>query len=216
MKTAFASTGGRDKLMRAAMKLASSTHSLASLGLREVARLAGLNPNTFYRHFKNFDELGLAMVMQLGDELRAGLRERRVLPATSAALIPGKTTPAATMRRAQEIVRESVALVLDFATEHPEAYIIGIRELHGASPAMRKALRGLLDDIAADMAQDVLKLLPQPLLDAVTVREISTLVIRQMTFFSLDYIEQPEQREQIRGQAERYILLLFWGALAAK
>ena len=67
-------TSGRQKLMEAALELAATTRSLASLGLREVARHAGLNPNTFYRHFKDFDDLGVAMLDELGTELRAGLR----------------------------------------------------------------------------------------------------------------------------------------------
>ena len=209
--------GGRDKLMNAAMKLASTTHSLASLGLREVARLAGVNPNTFYRHFRNFDELGLAMIEQLGGELRQSLRERRTRPASGGGIrLADLANPSRSLQLMQGVVHESVSLVLDFALEHREAYVVGIRELHGSSPVMRSALRKLLDDIAADMAEDVLGMLKLPLLEVDTVREISSMVIRQMTFFSIDYLDQPQQRENIRRQAERFILLLFFGALAAK
>jgi hypothetical protein len=74
----------------------------------------------------------------------------------------------------------------------------------------------VLDSIANDRAQDVLGALKLPLLKPEDVREISQMVIRQMTFFSLDYLERPDQREQIRRQAERFVLLLFWGAIAAK
>ena len=80
------STSGRQKLMEAALELAATTRSLASLGLREVARHAGLNPNTFYRHFKDFDDLGVAMLDELGTELRAGLRYDDGNTAMSAAL----------------------------------------------------------------------------------------------------------------------------------
>jgi AcrR family transcriptional regulator len=217
-KTAPAATapGGRDRLMGAALALASTTRNLASLGLREVSRHAGLNPNTFYRHFRNFDELGLAVIDKLGGQLRQGLRERRTRPAASGVNFSDVTQSAESLQRAQDIVAESVALVLDFVTHHQEAYVVGIRELHGSSPLLRKALRQLLDDIAADMAEDVLGLLHLPVLDHDTVLEISSLAIRQMTFFSLDYLEQPDQRDDIRRQAERFILLLFWGALAAK
>ena len=53
-------------------------------------------------------------------------------------------------------------------------------------------------------------------LPATEVQEISNLVIRQMTFFSLDYLEHPEQRDAIRAQAERFVLLLFLGAIATR
>lgn len=207
---------GRQRLMEAALQLAATTRSLASLGLREVARQAGLNPNTFYRHFADFDELGLAVIDQLSGQLREGLRERRRRPAEAGLKLDDPADPVEAWRKAQGVVRESVALVLDFVTEHRTAYVVGIREMHGSSPVLRKALRQVLDDIGQDMTEDVLGALQLPLLQREDVAEISQLVIRQMTFFSLDYLEHPEQREQIRRQAERFVLLLFWGAIAAK
>ena len=208
---------GREKLMASAMQLAATTRSLASLGLREVARHAGLNPNTFYRHFSNFDELGLAVIEELSGELRKGLRERRVRPAASGLrLTMDGGNLAKTLENARTVIRESIALVLDSVAEHREAYIVGIREMHGTSPVLRKAMRKVLDDIANDMAEDVMGPLRVDWLSSAEVREISQLVIRQMTFFSLDYLEQPEQRDAIRAQAERFILLMFLGALAAR
>ena len=207
---------GRQRLMEAALQLAATTRSLASLGLREVARQAGLNPNTFYRHFTDFDDLGLAVIDQLSGQLRVGLRERRVRPAAAGLKLTDPADPSEAWRRAQGVVRESIALVLDFVTEHRTAYVVGIREMHGSSPVLRKALRRVLDNIAEDMTEDVLGALQLPVLTREDVAEISSLVIRQMTFFSLDYLEYPEQREDIRRQAERFILLLFWGAIAAK
>lgn len=215
-KVADTAVSGRQKLMGAALQLAATTRSLASLGLREVARHAGLNPNTFYRHFKNFDDLGLAVIQQLSGELRKGLRERRLRAARRGLRLSTPENAVDALQHAQGIVRESIGLVLDFVSEHREAYVVGIREMHGTSPVLRKALREVLDSIATDMTQDVLGALQLPLLKPEDVQEISQLVIRQMTFFSLDYLEQPEQREQIRRQAERFILLLFWGAMAAK
>ncbi|HEY0913888.1 MAG TPA: TetR/AcrR family transcriptional regulator [Solimonas sp.] len=207
---------GRQRLMEAALQLAATTRSLASLGLREVARQAGLNPNTFYRHFNDFDELGLAVIDQLSGQLREGLRERRRRPAEAGLKLSDTANPVDAWSKAQDVVRESIALVLDFVTEHRTAYVVGIREMHGSSPVLRKALRKVLDDIGEDMTEDVLGALQLPLLQREDVAEISQLVIRQMTFFSLDYLEHPEQREQIRRQAERFVLLLFWGAIAAK
>ena len=60
---------GKRQLMAAALRLSSTSRSLSNLGLRELAREAGLNPNTFYRHFRDVDDLG----MEIG---RASCRER--------------------------------------------------------------------------------------------------------------------------------------------
>ena len=35
-----------------------------------VAKLAGIAPTSFYRHFRDMDELGLTLVEQCGDSLR--------------------------------------------------------------------------------------------------------------------------------------------------
>ncbi|MEB3733926.1 TetR family transcriptional regulator [Halopseudomonas pachastrellae] len=63
--------------MDAAERLAGSSRCLTSLGLRELAREAGLNPNTFYRHFRDMEDLGLQLLRQSKDELRAALRALR-------------------------------------------------------------------------------------------------------------------------------------------
>ena len=40
--------------------------NFASISLREVAKTAGVVPTSFYRHFGDMEELGLAMVDELG------------------------------------------------------------------------------------------------------------------------------------------------------
>ena len=47
-----------------------STKSISSLSLREVAREAGIAPNSFYRHFKDIDELAIALIERSGIVLR--------------------------------------------------------------------------------------------------------------------------------------------------
>ena len=48
--------------------------NFASISLREVAKTAGLVPTSFYRHFGDMEELGLAMVDELGLNLRRLMR----------------------------------------------------------------------------------------------------------------------------------------------
>lgn len=207
---------GRQKLMSAALQLAATTRSLASLGLREVARQAGLNPNTFYRHFSSFDDLGLAVIAELAGGLRRGLRERRRRPMDEAHRLDGVTDPIELMQRAEVIVNESVALVLEFVTEHQQAYVVGIREMHGTSPVLRAALRRIFDELSADMAEDILDIVPPQFVDRESIHSIAAVVIREMAFYSLDYLEQPERRDAIRSDAQRFILMLLWGGMAMR
>lgn len=47
----------RRSLVEAAFSQLSAERSFASLSLREVAREAGIAPTSFYRHFRDVDEL---------------------------------------------------------------------------------------------------------------------------------------------------------------
>lgn len=206
-------SGGKQKLIEAALELAASTRSLATLGLREVTRYAGLAPNAFYRHFRNFDELGLVVVDLLGTELRRGLRDRR-LKWKESHPEPVTISDSAALLRFGEIISQSVGLVLEFVNEHATAYTVGIRELHGSSQVLRQAMERLLEQFAADMAEDVQAMIRIQGMDPATILEISREVIRQMSFFSMDYLEHPEQRDQVRQRAERFIARLFVGEMA--
>lgn len=62
--------------MEAAFSQLSAERSFASLSLREVAREAGIAPTSFYRHFRDVDELGLTMVDESGLMLRQLMRQR--------------------------------------------------------------------------------------------------------------------------------------------
>jgi AcrR family transcriptional regulator len=67
----------RTSLLQAALTLMGDGRSFTSLGLREIAREAGVVPTAFYRHFRNTDELGLVLVEEVGITLRRLLREAR-------------------------------------------------------------------------------------------------------------------------------------------
>ena len=135
---------GKRLLMDAALRLTSTSRSLSSLGLRELAREAGLNPNTFYRHFRDVDDLGLTVIGEITRLLRQPLRDLRREAAQRAVRDDGPTVPkllGIDLGRGRRVCHETVQLFFDFVAEHPEAFIIGVRELHGASPVLREALR---------------------------------------------------------------------------
>lgn len=60
----------RAALLRAALRLGEQ-HGFASLGLREVAREAGIAPTSFYRHFADMQEIGAALSSELVHEALA-------------------------------------------------------------------------------------------------------------------------------------------------
>lgn len=190
-------TGGKLKLVQAALKLATETRNLTSLGLRELAREAGLNPNTFYRHFKNLDELGLQVLGYIAEEMKTGVRELRKVADSS-----------------EQAAASTVAFVYNYFLENRAATTVAVRELYGPSPLLRRALESQLDASAREMAEDIMAMnLVSSRLPAQTVQEISHMTIRYLLFRAMDYIEKPEQRAAIQQETERFINRQFRGAL---
>ena len=69
----------RRSLVEAAFSQLSAERSFASLSLREVAREAGIAPTSFYRHFRDVDELGSDHgLMRAGFKCYANSCARRV------------------------------------------------------------------------------------------------------------------------------------------
>ena len=110
-----------------------------------------------------------------------------------------------------EVTRVTVKLFFDYVEDHPNAFILGVRELHGASPVMRNALRSMMNNFAQDIAEDIqiLNLLPE--VNQATLLDIAEVIGREMFLLSMDYIEQPEQRSQICEKAQRLITSLTVG-----
>lgn len=207
---------GKRLLMEAALRLTSTSRSLRGLGLRELAREAGLNPNTFYRHFKDVDDLGLAVIRDISATLRQPLRDLRreaALRAEQGEQAAPPTLMGIDLGRGRRVCHETVQLFFDFVDANPEAFLMGVRELHGGSPVLRQALRALMDEFADDMAADILEfgLLPSAM-DAALVRQVSGLISHNLFQLSLDYIGEPERRAAWRALAEEQVLMLFTGA----
>ncbi|ERS90127.1 MULTISPECIES: TetR family transcriptional regulator [unclassified Marinobacter] len=188
--------GGKLKLVQAALRLITQSRSLTSLGLRELAREAGLNPNTFYRHFRNLDEFGLQVLGYIAEDMKAGVRQLRQMADSS-----------------EQASHDTVTFVYHYFLANPAATTVAVRELHGPSPVLRRALEAQLDASAREMAEDILERGLVPGVDEVVVQEISNMTIRYILFRAMDYIEKPGQRERIQVETERFINRQFRGAL---
>ncbi len=164
---------------------------------RTGAGEAGLNPNTFYRHFSSLEQLNQAIIDELGRDIRTNLRGiRRTVESPVAEATP-----------------RTIEYVFDYALRKPDAFIVAVRELHGAIPALRDALRRMINDVAEETVEDVLFLNIIPIMKIETLREVSRVVVHYVFHQTLDYIEQPERRGEIMQQTVRIIDMLYVGAL---
>ncbi|HEY9120877.1 MAG TPA: TetR family transcriptional regulator [Marinobacter sp.] len=189
-------SGGKLKLIQAALRLINQSRSLTSLGLRELAREAGLNPNTFYRHFRNLDEFGLQVLGYIAEDMKSGVRELRQMANSS-----------------EQASHDTVTFVYHYFLANPAATTVAVRELYGPSPLLRRALESQLDASATEMAEDIIDRQLVAAVPAETIHEISRMTIRYILFRAMDYIEKPGQRETIQQETERFINRQFRGAM---
>ena len=189
---------GKRKLIEAALRLTAGGRSFASLGLREVAREARLNPNTFYRHFATLDDLAREAVESVSRRLRPMLRRERWLAAHD---------------EPHSVPRRACVAFFAFALENREAFLSALAEYHGMSPALREAVRVNLNEVSAEMAEDVVQLNLMPALPRETVEEICTQIVLQLFHLSREFIGNAAQRESLIDYAERFIVRLFMGAV---
>ncbi|CAM5283750.1 transcriptional regulator [Streptomyces avidinii] len=108
--------------------------SLGTLGLREVARHAGVTPTAFYRHFRGLDELGTALVEEALASMHATVQD--ILDSTGDA---GRRS------------REAVRLVAGLVRDRPAHVRFLVRERHGGVAAVREAIAGQLDAFAGEI-----------------------------------------------------------------
>lgn len=180
---------GKQRLIDAALRLAARDGAaLTSLGLRELAREAGLNHNTFYRHFQDLQDLGNAAAEMVVAQLMEGIGRIRLQSA-----------------RHSDATIGAAEYFLDFARDHRDLMVVGLRELHSLDSPMRGAMRGALDAIAKQSADQMLALSLAPGLSREALEEAASAISYYMWYRALDYLEKPNQRRKVRDAIVAFI-----------
>lgn len=126
----------RRAIVDAAFRMLSAEQSLANLSLREVAREAGIAPTSFYRHFKDMDELGLTLVDEAGLTLRQLMRQARKRIAKGGG----------------SVVRTSVDTFMEFIETNANEFRLLLRERSGTSKAFRLAVQRELQHFIEELS----------------------------------------------------------------
>ncbi|MDB2331211.1 HTH-type transcriptional repressor FabR [Alteromonas sp.] len=113
----------RQNIIHAAFSLLDENRSLSAISLREVAREAGIAPTSFYRHFKDIDELGLTLVDEAGLALRQLMRQARRRIASGGG-----------------VINTSVDTFMEFIAANKNVFRLLLREHTGTSSAYRLAV----------------------------------------------------------------------------
>lgn len=188
---------GKRLLMDAAARLASRLSCAQSVSLRELAREAGLNHNTFYRHFSSQDALLEEIVADFGQQLRDGLTQARQNAPSLADITP-----------------TVVGWTLDFALAHHEVFIVAMRERFGPPGPIRHAIEAMLAQLQDDMLRELQARHALPALPEATLRPLLGIIIDQIFKMCHAHIEAPEHRAQRLLEARAMFETLMIGAVA--
>ncbi len=188
----------RNNLMFGALGLVAEGQHFSTISIREVAKSAQVVPTSFYRHFTDMDDLGLALV----DELSLILRQL--------------------MRRARQevispdmIIQNSVNLFVEHVYTNKSFFIFMSQEMTGGSQKLRDAIRSELLYFANELATDLRKLhlldhLPVDMADQLCLQTIMTVAMNTPELLDV----QPDNKavERVRERMVLQLRMVFLGA----
>lgn len=183
----------RRALVDAAFNQLSAEKSFSNLSLREVAREAGIAPTSFYRHFKDMDELGLAMVDESGLILRQLMRQARKR-----------------IEKGGSVVVISVETFFEFIEERPNLFRLLLRESSGTSQAFRTAASREIQHFVAELAEYIQS--RNPVSRDLAYIEAEGLVTLVFTAGSHALDMNSEERQQLKKRVVMQLRMLARGA----
>lgn len=125
----------RQKLLDAAGAELASGRSFDTLSLREVAKLAGIAPTSFYRHFRDMEGLGLTLIEQCGESLRKLIHD--------------------VMHQASDgrsLIRASVETLFEYFHRNQGMSRMILQESMSRQPEFRRAAERLMQTMSSDLA----------------------------------------------------------------
>lgn len=186
----------KEELFQAALNLIGPQKSISSLSLREVAREAGIAPNSFYRHFKDIDELAIELIDRAGIVLRQILHEARLQAS-----------------RQNSIIRSSVEVFIAQLDADEGNLSLLLREGYTGSKSYKQAVERQLNYFQQELQEDLIRLerlnnkkLYHP--------DIAAKAITQLVFnMGANVIDMPaEDRKEIAEQTMIMIRMILEGA----
>ncbi|WP_266180369.1 TetR family transcriptional regulator [Dyella humicola] len=186
----------RGDLLMAALRLLGPHRSVSSLGLREVAREADIAPNSFYRHFRDIDDLAVALIELSGEALRKVVDQARVN------VVSGNA-----------VVRGSVQAFMSQLRSGDGLLQVLLREGTTGSDAFKRAVDRQLDFFEEELRVELVRLTEaadQPLHDPALAARAITRLIFAMGTHALD--QPPEHDADLIRQMTEMVMMILLGS----
>ncbi|ENX36358.1 hypothetical protein F889_00520 [Acinetobacter colistiniresistens] len=186
----------KEELFQATLNLIGPQKSIASLSLREIAREAGIAPNSFYRHFKDIDELAIALIDQSGLVLRRIIREARLQAS-----------------KQQSIIRSSVEVFIQQLNTDEGNLSLLLREGYTGSTSYKAAVDRQLNFFQQELQEDLIRL-EQMNNSKISHADLVAKAITQLVFnMGAKVLDLPvEQRTEVAEQTMVMIRMILEGA----
>ena len=189
-------TISRDDLLAAALRLLGPHRSVSSLSLREVTREAGIAPNSFYRQFRDMDELAVALIDLAGRSLRkiVGAARHRA-------------------RTDRSVVRGSVEAFMQQLRDADKLLHVLLREGTVGSDAFKHAVERELQFFEEELCLDLVRLAARdnaPLHEPAIVSKAITRLVFAMGATAMDL--PPEKDPELVEQISTMIRMIIVGA----
>ena len=186
----------KDELFQAALNLIGPQKSIASLSLREVAREAGIAPNSFYRHFKDIDELAIELIERSGVVLRQILHKARLK-----------------VSKQSSIIRTSVEVFIEQLDADEGNLSLLLREGYTGSNSYKQAVEHQLNFFQQELQEDLIRL-EKSNNNKLMHPDIVSKAITQLVFnMGAKVIDMPnEQRKEVAEQTMIMIRMLLVGS----
>lgn len=189
---------GKRKLVVAALKIAARDGTpLNSLGLRELAREADLNHNTFYRHFEDLDDLARSTIELIAQTIIEEMRHIRTQARTTADATEGV-----------------VNFFLELVLKNPDAFAVGVRELNTVSSPLRPMLLKVIDKIAQQSVEQIRHGQLVAVKDDSVLLEVARDITVQMFNAAVPLLRAPAKKKSIAQALVNSIRRQFLGAMA--
>lgn len=188
----------REDLIAAALRLIGPHRSVSTLSLREVAREAGIAPNSFYRQFRDMDELAVALIDLAGRSLRKVIGEARQRA-----------------RAERSIVRSSVEAFMEQLRADDKLLHVLLREGTVGSDAFKQAVDRELDFFEEELRIDLIRVAAA---DGATLHEpaLAAKAITRLVFaMGATAMDLPPERDpELIEQLSQMVRMIITGARA--
>ncbi len=198
-------------LTQAALSLCAE-QGFASLSLRSVARKAGIAPTSFYRHFRDIDELGISMALdakKILDECLNNIRQRIEFS------LAQKSESNQDLHGAVDaFVAPFAEILMECFKTHAHLIRLFFQERTGSSSALRSAISNEMEKLIGFLSEDLARLslsIGRPIPEIRPLAETMLIIIMAT---GMEKMLNPESNDETSSTAMKQKLkLLFIGAI---